>query len=453
MAETDNRNATDWDLIGCTIKSQNGTTIDLSTKLIQFDYFESLERLNPVAKIMFNDQKTEMTVTEGDEVRVLLKTSAHSDDEIEHIFFVEKIAQTTTDGATNYTCNLVTKESKVISEYTAKKSYRGPGAKILQEVFDDSGYGTTVQLVADSNKPYNPLVIDGAKRKLPMIAYDVVTQSIPESGKGKNTCGYFLWGTKKNLNTGFNCHFKSIDSLLSVGAPHNGADHQYSYYQATEAASLDMPNQLIIKSFQITNRGNFKKMADQGVFLANMLITDLDKKKYKEKKWNITEHWSDWGHIAQTEGSPPWRHNGFLKEHVEKEEASKTFVIELSHERYHDKEEPAASDSKKDGQSQAADFQDWDADTVVQYKARRATMGINVSNVVVPGNQNLNAGDKIKLYLRDSAPDAVIGPDGYSKEHSGHYLIYKIRHVYANIPKKECWTMATLVRDTINKNC
>ena len=65
----------------------------------------------------------------------------------------------------------------------------------------------------------------------------------------------------------------------------------------------------------------------------------------------------------------------------------------------------------------------------------------------------LSAGDKVKIYLRDSRPDAKTDVDSYDKELSGHYLIYKMRQYYSLVPKKECYSALTLVRDTLNKNC
>ena len=88
------------------------------------------------------------------------------------------------------------------------------------------------------------------------LVYDVCSQSIPASGKTMNTCGYFCWGTKKNMkgSNSYKVRFKSIDSLLSVGGTHSGEDSEYSYYQASEAVSLDIPAQLILGNFQVTDR-------------------------------------------------------------------------------------------------------------------------------------------------------------------------------------------------------
>ena len=139
---------------------------------------------------------------------------------------------------------------------------------------------------------------------------------------------------------------------------------------------------------------------------------------------------------------------------MDSETPAKTFMLERSHEKFHEEEDPADPGQIGDGEnSQSATFQDWDEETIVQYHARYATMLMSTSNMTIPGNQYLHAGDKVKIYLRDSRPDAKTDVDSYDKELSGHYLIYKMRQYYSMVPKKECYSALTLVRDTLNKNC
>ncbi len=456
MATTDNRSATDWHLTVCKIQLGNNRLIDLRNNLMTFKYFEDLTRLNPVAVIKFADNKQNINVSEGDVVSIAYMTSAHTDDD--NMIFHGNVEKIQTDSAGEdgkiYTCSLVSTESIAMSKWKATDSYKGNGYEILQKVFADAEFEP--QIEGDGNAPFNPLIVTASKKPLKDVVYDICSQSIPASGKTMNTCGYFCWGTKKNMSDSntYKVKFKSIDSLLAVGGAHNGADAEYSYYQASEAVSLDMPAQLIIGNFSVTDRGNCKKMCDDGVFLANAIVYNTDTKKYTKKLWNISEYWDRWGHIAKTEGSAPWERSKLLKEFMSAGKANKTFKLEISHENFHDDEEKAdPGQLATETNSQSATYQDWDEETIVQYKARRATMQLTTANITVPGNQYLHAGDKIKLYLRDSRPDHKTSVDSYDKELSGHYLIYRLCQYFSMVPKKECWTAATLVRDTINKNC
>ena len=459
MADTENRGALDWQLNKVTLTHKNKKTYDITGGLVNFNYYESLECLNPTATIVFSDQKTELNCRDGDSIEINLMTTAHTDaDEWAHVFQVENIETKTADGAKIYTLQLITPQSVKISTYNHKKALQGTAKEVLTKLFEDAkGKTDPLPIVTDGNEPFNNFKFMKGKKSTTDIVHRVLTQSIPSSGKTANTCGYFLWGTKKGLvgnKDTYNMHFKSIDSLLSVGGTHGGADAEYEYYESNNASTVDIPAQLVISNFEVSKRGNCKKMCDDGVFKANIILYNLDDKKYSKRFWDIRNYWDQWGHIARSPGTDPWESSEIVEEFMESETPAKTFMLEISHEKFHDKKDPAKLGQLGDGEnSQSATFQDWDEETIVQYHARYATMLMSTSNMTIPGNQFLHAGDKVKIYLRDSRPDAKTDVDSYDKELSGHYLIYKMRQYYSLVPKKECYSALTLVRDTLNKNC
>ena len=79
-------------------------------------------------------------------------------------------------------------------------------------------------------------------------------------------------------------------------------------------------------------------------------------------------------------------------------------------------------------------------------------MAMNVSNLVVPGNHNLCAGQKVDLLIKSSKPDAEKSDDDKDLMRSGNYLIFRIAHRYNRVAN-ESYSAMTLVRDTSNKNC
>ena len=60
MADTENRGALDWQLNKVTLTHKNKKTYDITGGLVNFNYYESLESLNPTATIELIDQKTEL---------------------------------------------------------------------------------------------------------------------------------------------------------------------------------------------------------------------------------------------------------------------------------------------------------------------------------------------------------------------------------------------------------
>jgi hypothetical protein len=79
-------------------------------------------------------------------------------------------------------------------------------------------------------------------------------------------------------------------------------------------------------------------------------------------------------------------------------------------------------------------------------------MAMNVTNVVVPGNSELRAGQKIKLHIQSSKPDHAKDADDEDLRRSGAYLVFRLAHRYSMTPR-ECFTSMTLVKDSMNKNC
>ena len=464
MADTENKGAVDWQLNKATLTHKKNKTYEITAGLINFSYYESLENLNPTATIVFSDNKTEMNCKDGDKIEINLMTTAHTDaDEWVHVFDVENVETKTVDGAKIYSLHLITPHSIRPSTYNYQKALQGTAKQILTKVFDDAkGKTEALPIVTDGNEPFNNFKFMKGKKKVTDIVHNICTGSIPASGKTANTCGYFLWGSKKGIignKDTYNLHFKSIDSLLSVGGTHGGDDAEYEYYESNNASTVDIPAQLVISNFEVSKRGNCKKMCDDGVFKAKVILYNLDSKKYSKRSWDLRDHWDSWGHIARTPGTDPWESSEIVEEYMASDTPAKTFMLEISHEKFHDDKDPAnpgqigPGETDEGEKTQSATFQDWDEETIVQYHARYATMLMSTSNMTIPGNQYLHAGDKVKIYLRDSRPDAKTDVDSYDKELSGHYLIYKMRQYYSMVPKKECYSALTLVRDTLNKNC
>ena len=458
---TSNKSAKNWQLNKCTLTQKNGEIHEINAGLQNFQYWESLNNLGPTAVISWSNLKKQMYPKNGAYITIELMTTAHTDDDVwTHHFMIEKKQEKNVEGNKIYTCELICPQSKLISKFSSTETLKGTPKSILEKVVTDEtsvGEETPLDVVSDGNEPFNKLAIaTGTKVKLTDIIYKLCTQSIPSSGKSMNTAGYFIWGSKKNRignKDSYGLQFKSIDSLLAVGGTHNGADAEYEYYQTNSTQMVDMPAQLIISSFKIIAEGDCKKMCDTGVFRANVVLYNVDKKTYHKRTWDLRDYWDRWGHIAKVPGNKPWEDSDIVAEVMDADVVNKTFMLEISHEKFHDEEDPADPGQIGDGEnSQSAEYQDWDEETVVQYHARYATMFLSTSKVVVPGNQYLHAGDKVKLYLRASIPDAQVQADSYDKELSGHYLIYELTHTFNHL-LGECSTALTLIRDTLNKNC
>ena len=449
MADTVTESQIGWKLVDCKLTMDGGSVIPLTTNLISFTYYEDLERICPTGVAVLSDLGSQdLPLSGGEAFTITVVTDQTSEEEVTYEFVVGGNGTPFIDFKGKIaTLSLIKKDSKVFSTFKAINTYKGTGNSIIALAFQDAQMGSQVMLRGPA--PFNKLLIPGEGISLDKMARRVCTQSIPQAGEGANTCGYFLWGTRDGYN------FASIDHLLSVGDDsYNGIKPFWEYYQSP-ANTNQIPAHLIIQHYSVKRDGDLKAMADKGVFAAIIAVTNTDTQEFKEERWNLQDHWKDWGHIGNQSKFPAWMIK-WLDEYQtstsNNTQAVRTFKIDTTNEASFNEEETAAETTGRDGGDVETEYPDWGPYTVCQYNARRATMVMNVTNVVVPGNSQLRAGNKIKLHIQSSKPDHAKDDDDEVLRRSGAYLIFRLAHRY-NMTPRECFTAATLVKDSMNKNC
>tara|TARA_Y100000361_G_scaffold69963_2_gene61821 strand:- start:72067 stop:73401 length:1335 start_codon:yes stop_codon:yes gene_type:complete len=439
-------NPLQFDLTKALLITNTGNAYDLLNSLVEFTYYEDLECFFPTARVSFFDLKAaDLAVQGGEKLTIVVANPMHATESVEHEFVLKNIKSVAAEeGGKLYSADCIKAESEVVSKHKTKKVYDGTGDSIIRTMMEDAGFSGTIS--AKGPAPFNKMRVAGSGRNVTHVAHQICVSSIPDGDKDSNTCGYFLYGTKDGY------YFASIDHLLSLGEgddKYQGQKAIYSYYNAP-ARTGGIPEQLVMQDFYTDSDGDLKVMADAGVFAATIREHNVDTKENVEIKWRLKDHWDKWGHIANNRDHSSWQSQQW-QEFLDQEEGSKTFSIRVSQEATHDGEEPASMDNEE-GSEDPADVQDWGRYTVCQYNARRATMAMNVSNLVVPGNHNLCAGQKVDLLIKSSKPDAEKSDDDKDLMRSGNYLIFRIAHRYNRVAN-ESYSAMTLVRDTSNKNC
>ena len=103
--------------------------------------------------------------------------------------------------------------------------------------------------------------------------------------------------------------------------------------------------------------------------------------------------------------------------------------IFLDHETWYNETEPASPDPK-DGSTSPTKFADWQKFYAAQSLARYELLKNQVCTVVIPGNPEICAGDKIDIRLINKLPGSLAKDDPYDPESSGVYLIGEVTHTY-----------------------
>ena len=109
--------------------------------------------------------------------------------------------------------------------------------------------------------------------------------------------------------------------------------------------------------------------------------------------------------------------------------SSRNLSILVDHETWYN-EPDIASPEPSDGAKNPTKFADWQKYYSVQSISRYQLLQNQVCTIVIPGNSEICAGDKINIRLISKLPDELAKDEPYDLESSGEYLIGEVTHQY-----------------------
>jgi hypothetical protein len=101
----------------------------------------------------------------------------------------------------------------------------------------------------------------------------------------------------------------------------------------------------------------------------------------------------------------------------------------LDHESWYNDPEIASYD-EQDGSESPSEFCDFHKHFSAQSMMRYELLKHQVATIVIPGNSEICAGDKINIKLVNKTPGARVQNEPYDPESSGIYLIQEVTHTY-----------------------
>jgi len=147
--------------------------------------------------------------------------------------------------------------------------------------------------------------------------------------------------------------------------------------------------------------------------------------QYEEFPYNINQTYDNMAHLGGQESVSKIPHSsGDLSE-----KPTRIMSVLVDHESWYN-EPGIASPEDKDGSENPTEFADWQKHYVSQALTRYKLLKNQSGTIVIPGNSNICAGDRIILKLVNKAPSADIKKFPWDKETSGVYLIEEVTHTY-----------------------
>ena len=407
--------------------TKNNKTFPLQSKVVRFDYYESLLSPNITATIIFVDsglvEKGDEQVNYGKEYDpqerpgTLYNALPIVGDGSEEIKFKVSSALGTLDfsktplyvnGASNpdqsstresVILNLVSKSAIINQETFVKKNYS-----------KSTNNTQSVRSIAKNILKIDKLTADETSNKYPFIGnntspFDVICKIASKSAPKNGNPGFFFYETRNGHN------FRAIDDLISQTPA-----AIYFRNDVNRSSVSDNSNDFKILSFSIIKNQNLINALKSGVYSSRMCSYNPKTQRFEEKQFNIR----------------PLKKSLGKKEVPTPQDKKHTRIL------YSVKDVGCLSSESKE--SNEGDVNTYQGEVQMRYNLLFTQM----VKMQVPCNPNLKAGDIVKCNLEIITPGEK-EQGSVDPVESGNYMILDLCHHY---DPQRSFSAMTLVRDT-----
>ena len=243
-------------------------------------------------------------------------------------------------------------------------------------------------------------------------------QTTGESLKG--TAGYLFWENKRGYN------FFSVDALCAEVGEKAAAGNILPPWgpYIDFPANTDVSDPVFtILSAQFTAELDLLTNLREGKYASLMVFFNPTTGQYEEYPYNMSETYKSREGLGSQETAS----------YTEKEMGkypTRIMSVLLDHETWQNNTEPGTPYESSKNPSQYAD---WQKHFMAQSLTRFSTLKNQKGVIVIPGNAQICAGDKVDIRLRNKASDEAGTKKPYDEETSGVYLIEEVTHEYSQV--------------------
>jgi len=313
---------------------------------------------------------------------------------------------------------LANEQTRVVKRYDGKIS-----DNVIQILKDKNGLNTTKNIDADPTViPYNFI---GNDRKPFYVCTWLGTRGVPEqSGKINSAAGYFFFETYDGFK------FKSIDVLLSQ-KPKDGKKYIY-----TNAPNINEKTDYSSKilSVNIERDIDLQKNVSVGTYANRSLFFDLYSMDYEVRNYNLK--------FNQIDGISPAEENVLFVPDEFTQAPSRLMNLVLDYGTMPSGNTP--NEQLKTWKNEPK-YANYDAPKLMVQSIMRYNQLYTIkTNIIIPGDFSLRAGDIIECHFPDLEKSVKKSPNEKTK---GKYLIASLCH---RITPEDTYTSLTLIRDSFN---
>jgi hypothetical protein len=307
--------------------------------------------------------------------------------------------------------------AKLLKEYlkTTKEFYSEPCAFESKLIASRKRIFDIISMLLPKSVPK----LKGAKPKT-----SSKTQATPIKAteqKVAGSAGYFFWENKRGYN------FYSVDTLCSEEKTDAYDGKPWGPYVEKIANQDDgADDRFTISSVNYTSEIDLVTSMRMGRYSTKMCFFNHSTGQYDEYVYNLKDAFDDMKHLgSQSEPS-------LIKLGNDKnlsDYPTRVMSMLLDHETWYNESGPA-SPYDKDGATDPSPYAERHLEFAAQSIARYESLTHQTATIVIPGNSQICAGDKIEIQLLNKLPDADLKSEPYDPENSGVYLIVEVSHLF-----------------------
>lgn len=370
----------------------------------------------------------------GETVKIVVDTSS-ADEPQEYVMQVWKVGNRYAKNQVQaFTLGLVSVEALNNECVRLMKRLEGKPEEIISKILTEDLNSDKVPLVTNLNGMTSPTQF--AIKMLPTNRrpFDIISSLCVKSVKidsggsaGKNSksdgdrgkisgsAGYFFWENKRGYN------FFAVDDLLDA----NEENTWGPYIEKPSNQSDGADDRLTISQAVFQSEVDVMSAMRKGKYSSLIVFFNHSTGQYHEYDYSLEDAYDSMKHLgAQNKPS-------LIKFGDKSISDYPTRIVStiLDHESWYN-EPGIASYEEEDESEEPSEFCDFHKHFAAQSLMRYELLKHQMATVVIPGNSEICAGDKINIKLVNKAPGARIQDEPYDQESSGIYLIEEVTHTY-----------------------
>ena len=447
------QSTTDFELKSVKLFPTNGDKPFEIKQLVQrIEYVEAIALPYVSATIVVVDSAGfigSLPIMGSEKVIINVKTNAR-DEVTEYTMRIWKVGNRyTQQNKQSYTLGLISEE--VINNETVRMSAPLTGnpesisIKLLNElgstktIFSESSL-FEVKYLPNRERPFDIIAKLAGKAVSPQAKYTKESTSKDKNDKRgtafnkdnkktsgkrlKGSGGFFFWETHRGYN------FFAVDSLcadkespLKSKKLDTKAWGPYVEKAANQSDGAD--DRFTILTSQFTSDVDLMTGLRMGRYGTKVVMFNISTGQYNEYDYLMSEAWDNMAHLGGQEGLSA------IPLTAKKLEGfpSRIMSMVIDHETWYNEPGPA-SPEPEDGSKNPSSYADRQKYHAAQAEARFKMLTNQQAVIVIPGNAEICAGDKIDIRLISKVPSSEQKTEPVDTESSGEYLIGELSHVY-----------------------